>query len=593
MASRLPITNSKRATIVDVKPPSPPEPAVWQSLQHEVLAGLKISTPPSAGRDGARNALLRRSLQTEPFLHSDLLKNSSEESLEAEQSPLFRKAPPSRSPFTAPLQTIKSENVLPCFSDDGGKRARDSMDVTDHAISSSKNDAVDEIKDTSNEHDGHASRKMDDDTQVHALPAPTNTTTVSFASNTSDERPDPRTSPIEKAAVAATYIKRGEEVMTDQNTTNVEDQQSGLQASGSLSKWSTSSRSDGSPPGGSRIMRRVSGTIKRVRTPMGFHQEAQHESPKGASPRSMRTRKAGLKATRDRPRSPFPLQGASPRSKKEVQRDSPATGDIVNLPASSDNVAPSVGLGLSVNEPAASQALNESNRGRARDEDSTARVGSLPREHSRSRLVLSKINHIFSGGRGKKATTPPVPTIPPHLKRQKTRDSLRDKTIAPRKSTRTLNAPTPQPQPTTPSPRLVRKPLPPKSSSPSLRAPLTKNPSLTALPPRTSSMTTHPSFPPSEPSFPLPHLSIDNSRALTSRLIQIAQSEPSPAQRERLFHFASILTDAVIQAREAEISAETAAAAARSAAISHQMTVTAVEMIGKLVGGLGLGERKG
>jgi hypothetical protein len=101
-------------------------------------------------------------------------------------------------------------------------------------------------------------------------------------------------------------------------------------------------------------------------------------------------------------------------------------------------------------------------------------------------------------------------------------------------------------------------------------------------------MTTHPSLPPNQPNFPLPNLSIDNSRALTTRLIQIAQSEQSPSQRERLFHFASILTDAVVQAREAEISAETAAAAARSAAISHQMTVTAVEMIGKLIGGLGL-----
>jgi hypothetical protein len=591
MASRLPITNSKRATVIDVKPRSPPEPAAWQTSQHEAHAPLKLPTPTSTPRDGARNASLRRSVQTGPYLHADLLNNSSEESLEAEKSPLFRKAPPSRSPFTPPLQTIKSEGMLPNLVGDDCKGARDSMDVTRDDLSP-KVGPSQEIEDTSKEHGGGAFPEFNGGTHAHIPAFATDMATSSLASNTSDERLDLRTSLIEKAVLAATYVTRADGMITEQNIESViEEQQIGLQPSGSLSKWSTSSRSDGSPPGGPRIMRRASDTIKRVRTPIGFHQETLYESPKSASPRSVRPRKAGLKTTRDRSGSPFPLQGPSPRSKKQTPDGSPKKSNTTVSLAMSDDVAQAESLGLSVNETSASEALDEIDRGRARNGDSTPKVVSLPREQSRSRLVLHKLNRIFSGNRSRKAAAPPVPPIPQVLKHKRSRNNLREKSIAPRKSNRNLNAMTPQPKAS--SPHLIRKSPPAKSQSPlpmaPRRAPL-KKPMVTALPhQRSTSMTTHPSVPPLEPSFPLRSLSIDNSRALTSRLIQIAQSEPSPSQRERLFHFASILTDAVVQAREAEISAETAAAAARSAAISHQMTVTAVEMIGKLVGGLGVG----
>jgi hypothetical protein len=459
------------------------------------------------------------------------------------------------------------------------------MDIIDHTTTQS-NTALPEDERPKEIDD--ASQKAASSTQLQTQKRANEATTLSFASTASDGQIDPRSSLIEKAAVAATYVKHGDVFTAEQESVaNGSDTQSDLKPATSISKWSTSTRSEVSPPGGSRIMRRVSGTIKRVRTPMGLHQEAQNESPKVQSPRTLRPRKASLNATRDRSRSPFPLHGGSPRSKRQSDDQTLVKDSSMNRISELNGSAMKIGEKSTSVDPVPAKVSNPTKRGRLAKESSAPQTGLPPREHSRSRMVLNKINHLFSGKRSKKAVASPAPPIPPLLKRKPSRDTLREKSLPPKSSTHNLNPSTPLS--TTSTPRPARPSQGNNTTSPSpftpRRIPPIK-PNATTTPPRPSPYTSGPSSL-TQPLNALRTPAPDRHRALTARLVQIARNEPSPSRRERLFHFAAILTDAVIQAREAEISAETAAAAARSAAISHQMTVTAVEMIGRLVGSLG------
>lgn len=71
-------------------------------------------------------------------------------------------------------------------------------------------------------------------------------------------------------------------------------------------------------------------------------------------------------------------------------------------------------------------------------------------------------------------------------------------------------------------------------------------------------------------------------QALSESLVSKAQRETDPTKKHRLLSFAKVLTDSIISAREAHISAETAQAAARSAQLSYDMTMKSVEMLQRL-----------
>lgn len=83
-------------------------------------------------------------------------------------------------------------------------------------------------------------------------------------------------------------------------------------------------------------------------------------------------------------------------------------------------------------------------------------------------------------------------------------------------------------------------------------------------------------------------VALDDStvRDMSISLIEKAQKEANPLRKERLLSFAKVLNDSLISAREAQISAETAKQAARSAQLAYEMTEKSMTMLQRLAAGL-------
>lgn len=180
-----------------------------------------------------------------------------------------------------------------------------------------------------------------------------------------------------------------------------------------------------------------------------------------------------------------------------------------------------------------------------------------PRARSRSRFVFDKINNIFSAKREKKSITaaPRAPisgavVVEPNLE------------VTPNGS-----------------------PILKTSKEHSLAKMPTISPCASTLPvlPRTSRRTTSSLIDDSTDSVALDDSTV---RDMSISLIEKAQKEANPLRKERLLSFAKVLNDSLISAREAQISAETAKQAARSAQLAYEMTEKSMTMLQRLAAGL-------
>ncbi|KAK4543892.1 hypothetical protein LTR36_004666 [Oleoguttula mirabilis] len=254
-------------------------------------------------------------------------------------------------------------------------------------------------------------------------------------------------------------------------------------------------------------------------------------------PGSVRT----ARETLDQVRGGFARTTASAESKKMLKMPTPNT------------------KGYSVADGGQRGRVSSAHKPKSKSDGAT--VPKTPRSRSKSRYVLEKINGLFSGKREKKySPAPPVPSIDENFGA----DSLG---IA-------------------------------ANGSPLLKA--TRGPPGAKMP--TLSLSTHPAFRStprntSDTSVETPVDSVtadDDNQALqnwSASLINKANRQPDAARKERILTFAKILNDSLISAREAQISAETANHAARSAQISCEMTQKSIDMLLRLAGGFGFGAR--
>ncbi|KAF2766150.1 hypothetical protein EJ03DRAFT_354176 [Teratosphaeria nubilosa] len=191
-----------------------------------------------------------------------------------------------------------------------------------------------------------------------------------------------------------------------------------------------------------------------------------------------------------------------------------------------------------------------------------------PREQSKGRNMLSKINSMFSAKRDKKngRTAPMLSVVNDHeieerpprsASRVVMKDYERDVVDAPRRSPFL-----------TPSKSSLIPKMPTNSPSGQRDA---RTPSVSP----TQEMLAD---------SPLP--SGNATHDLCASLIRKAKAEPQPARKERLLTFAKVLNDSLISAREAQISAETAQHAAKSAQMAYEMTAKSVAMLQRLAIGL-------
>jgi len=181
-----------------------------------------------------------------------------------------------------------------------------------------------------------------------------------------------------------------------------------------------------------------------------------------------------------------------------------------------------------------------------------------PRARSRSRFVFDKINNIFSAKREKKSITA-APTVP-----------INEAAVV---------EPTVEVAPNgSPVLRSSKEFSLPKMST-------TSPSSVSALPvlPRTSRRITSSLIDGSTGSIALDDSAVRN---MSISLIEKAQKEANPTRKERLLSFAKVLNDSLISAREAQINAETAKQAARSAQLAYEMTEKSMAMLQRLAAGL-------
>lgn len=76
---------------------------------------------------------------------------------------------------------------------------------------------------------------------------------------------------------------------------------------------------------------------------------------------------------------------------------------------------------------------------------------------------------------------------------------------------------------------------------------------------------------------------------MVNNLLSRADHELDPARKERLMTFGKVLSDSILSAREAQINAETARAAADRAQMSYEITQKSVAMLQRLAATLNAG----
>ncbi|USW53751.1 hypothetical protein Slin15195_G070700 [Septoria linicola] len=198
----------------------------------------------------------------------------------------------------------------------------------------------------------------------------------------------------------------------------------------------------------------------------------------------------------------------------------------------------------------------DTNLDRTSRTECTGKLTTEPRSRSKSRTVLAKINGFFSHKRDKKSQQIPIPALPSaELKKA---PSMATIDVEIDNSEPFRRTPTP-PVPAVPT-NIPSQPELPRSPS---RATNVSELSLSSIYEGTSSVVT-----------------------LAEKLINKAKLAGSSRQKARLFGFAKVLNEVVLNAKEARISAETARQAAIEAEMSYQMTKKGLDMMEKLASSL-------
>lgn len=218
-----------------------------------------------------------------------------------------------------------------------------------------------------------------------------------------------------------------------------------------------------------------------------------------------------------------------------------------------------------------------------------------PRSRSKSRLVLKKMTGLFSAKKEKGQKSESVPPVP-RLDQNKfttaytktgipiygRSPAFRNSHNLPAVKMPTLSQPPPTSIPRATS--IISSPTNPRQITP-------MSPSLTAMP-TTSSPAADTSSPPNtanDDSLIFANADQAASAEAWSHDCELrARAETDPAKRHRLLIFAKALSDVIIRAREAQISAETALQAANSAKLNAEIAargVATLHRVAKMVAG--------
>ncbi|KAH9826311.1 hypothetical protein Tdes44962_MAKER03571 [Teratosphaeria destructans] len=270
--------------------------------------------------------------------------------------------------------------------------------------------------------------------------------------------------------------------------------------------------------------------------------------------------------------SPTPshgLQGSFRNAKDNMQRSrrgfaaptaSAEAKKMNKVPTSRTKPFSLSGLDIRSHPPSADKIRSQS-EGAARPK--------TPREQSKGRNMLSKINSMFSAKRDKKNGRA-APMLYP------LNDDEIDARMPPRSTSTVMR--NNYERHVVQAPRISPVLTPPKS-------PLTaKMPTIS--PPGQRDARTPSISPTQEVSAESSAPSGNATHDLCTSLIRKAKAEPQPARKERLLAFAKVLNDSLISAREAQLSAETAQHAAKSAQMAYEMTSKSVAMLQRLATGL-------
>lgn len=625
-ASRLPLSTASRATVVTVR----------ARHSFEKAPGTKVVLSAEGNPETPLNNNANKKRHYRPLRRVDTrLSIASVESigtsvLATDDSPLAsmrRAAPPSRSPFTAPLPTIQSQAILPVA--DNGKPARDSLDLFDDGTIIQSVEAPEfsgEVVIYKNDHEDRSGGSVDSDSKAKGeVSSDSATTLVTHGSVRHDHTLSllegggtrPKTS-VTKSTARAMFPKS----MVDPRATNKQGQaapnhppngeastgnssesETTLQASTndsdmldsqpSMSRWSLSTVSQVSPALDSPHGKRRLTPGKRFGTPLRLASNTPKDGEERASS-SLRSRIPSL--TRNgRPFSPFPTAiSSSPmfgRRSRDAGDEDQNHVDHDELPPTSTNLK-------------ALKVLHGNDRGRisaASMRDSAGTVTTVTaknvrpaqRERSRGRLVLNKINDLFSGKRLRGAKGGPHSTASPPLPLPPVPDNSRYSLVPRSLPDPEIQNPRPAPKPATSSRRGLlsvphrtegSRPSPHPSRTSSLAARDDINTNRTAPDHNHRPTTTSGAAPGSSPRLATSTSATPSgATALAVRLAaQARQTSTSAGTRDRLLMLAQVLSASVLQAKEAQISMETAAAAARSAQLSYDMTMQGVDMTVKV-----------
>ncbi|KAK3705108.1 hypothetical protein LTR37_013475 [Vermiconidia calcicola] len=471
------------------------------------------------------------------------------------------RAPPSTSPFTVPLQTIPSEAVLSVALADLNEEANDqwvqALSRLEGKGSPPKTDVDHQIL---LQMFGHLKRGHDKSNHNSTAFYQNAAAAEKFLAMRESNASCAKTSNLETAAGPSGDDTHGADRELDEMVPTAKKQTM-------ISRWSNSTPSDKvSPPSQglcpelqnsesseatsqtrrrssskelvsigypSRIPGRMSttdvGGTEDAATVAGIPSRRSSPTLSKRRPGSVRAAREGLQATT----ASFARTTASAESRKTAKPPTPGTRTF------------------SIPEPAQRGRVVSAGKSRTRSDALTSIK--TPRSRSKSRLMLDKINGLFSGKREKRVSiAPPIPRI---------EEGNVDLDAA---KTSTKRSPTLKPARVTQLPKMP-------SLSPASQQALRSD----------SSATMH-----TDDTTLVDRISVQDEsqcvQVLSEHLVGKARHETNPSRKARLLTFAKVLSDSLISVREAAISAETAQIAAQNARMHYEMSVKSLAMVQRL-----------